>query len=318
VEDVTRARLAEREAARLAELSKRIAAGASLPDIAARLAELAEQRWSQVGCMLNIADEQAAVVRPVPHSRLPASFAEAFAHIPISTVGIPCGMAAAYGQPVAIRDMMADTRTISMRPLLRRFNMVSGWSVALHDVEGKLLGTLGLFHPYQREPDAADWQALSGYADVASIAMMVDRRQSPSGDLPLTAAPPYGTAKALPGADIPSLASVLRATLTTGDASFLVTVRPMSGTQEQALGEEESGTANSPVREEPLGAELLSAREQQIVSRLLDGDRVPTIARALYLGQSTVRNHLTGVYRKLHVNSQQELIDLYKRNSRSP
>jgi DNA-binding NarL/FixJ family response regulator len=62
----------------------------------------------------------------------------------------------------------------------------------------------------------------------------------------------------------------------------------------------------------------LSAREGEIVSRLLHGDRVPAIARALYLGQSTVRNHLTAVYRKLNVSSQQELIDLYKRSSRTP
>src|SRR3954468_6903685 len=152
LQDVTRARLAEREAARLMEISKRIAAGATLADIAARLGELAEQRWSQVGCVLNIADEAAGVVHPVPHSRLPAGFAEALADIPISTVGIPCGMAAAYGHPVSIRDVMTDPRTVDMRPLLERFDIVSAWSAALHDVEGRLLGTLGLFHPYMREP----------------------------------------------------------------------------------------------------------------------------------------------------------------------
>src|SRR3954451_13489851 len=178
LEDVTRARLAEREAARLTEISKRIAAGASLADIAARLGELAEQRWNQVGCMLNIADEAAGAVHPVPHSRLPAGFAEAFADIPISTVGIPCGMAAAYGHPVAIGDLLTDPRTVTMRPLLQRFDIVSGWSAAVHDVDGKLLGTLGLFHPYMREPDDADWQALSAYTDVAAIAIMVHRRKT--------------------------------------------------------------------------------------------------------------------------------------------
>ena len=178
LDDVTRARLAEREASRLTEISKRIAAGASIADIAACLGELAEQRWSQVGCMLNIADEAAGVVRPVPHSRLPAGFADAFAEIPIATVGLPCGMAAAYGRPVAIPDLMTDPRTVEVRSLLKRFSMVSGWSMALHDVDGQLLGTLGLFHPYRREPDEADWDALNGYADVAAIAMMVDRGRS--------------------------------------------------------------------------------------------------------------------------------------------
>lgn len=292
-EDVTRARLAEREATRLTEISKRIAAGASIADIAARLGELAEQRWSHVGCMLNIADEAASLVHPVPHSRLPAGFAEALADIPISTVGIPCGMAAAYGHPVAIRDLMTDPRTVSMRPLLQRFDIVSGWSVALHDVEGKLLGTLGLFHPYMREPDDDDWQALRGYADVASIAMMVDRRRTASGD------------------ETPSAAAHVRsAPLTIGDEtrSFIVTIAPMCAAQEQADGD-------GPALKAPVGAERLSSREQEIVTSLLSGDRVPAIARALFLSQSTVRNQLTSVYRKLSVSSQQELIDLYRESA---
>lgn len=52
----------------------------------------------------------------------------------------------------------------------------------------------------------------------------------------------------------------------------------------------------------------LSSREVEIVARLLAGDRVPLIARSLFLSQSTVRNHLTSVYRKLDVSSQQELL----------
>ena len=317
-EDVTRARLAEREASRLMEISKQIAAGASIADIAARLGELAEQRWSHVGCMLNIADEAAGFVHPVPHARLPAGFAEAFADIPISTVGIPCGMAAAHGHPVTIRDMIADPRTLTMRPLLERFDMVSGWSVALHDVECKLLGTLGLFHPYEREPDDADWQALRGYADVAAIAMMVDRRRAPSGDDGLSAAAHVRITEPAPASsDISGSSSGLRATLTMGEAMrFLVTVAPTSVVQERAAGvSDDVAAVDDSVAKAPVGAERLSPREQEIVNRLLEGDRVPAIARALYLGQSTVRNHLTAVYRKLSVSSQQELIDLYKRST---
>ena len=52
----------------------------------------------------------------------------------------------------------------------------------------------------------------------------------------------------------------------------------------------------------------LSARQWEIVSRLLQGERVPAIARSIFLSQSTVRNHLSAVYRKLGVHSQHELI----------
>jgi DNA-binding CsgD family transcriptional regulator len=56
----------------------------------------------------------------------------------------------------------------------------------------------------------------------------------------------------------------------------------------------------------------LSPRELGIVGRLVVGDRVPAIAAALFISQSTVRNHLSSVFRKLGVNSQQELISLLR------
>jgi PAS domain S-box-containing protein len=52
----------------------------------------------------------------------------------------------------------------------------------------------------------------------------------------------------------------------------------------------------------------LSQRQLEILRRLLRGERVPTIARDLYLSQSTVRNHLSAIYRRLGVHSQAELL----------
>jgi DNA-binding CsgD family transcriptional regulator len=56
----------------------------------------------------------------------------------------------------------------------------------------------------------------------------------------------------------------------------------------------------------------LSTRELEIVTGLLAGERVPMIAERMFLSQSTVRNHLTSVYRKLGVRSQQQLIRLLR------
>jgi PAS domain S-box-containing protein len=52
----------------------------------------------------------------------------------------------------------------------------------------------------------------------------------------------------------------------------------------------------------------LTSREYEIVVRLASGDRVPAIARGLFLSESTVRNHLTSVFRKFGVHSQHELM----------
>jgi DNA-binding CsgD family transcriptional regulator len=56
---------------------------------------------------------------------------------------------------------------------------------------------------------------------------------------------------------------------------------------------------------------VLSDREAQVVRLLLSGFRVPLIARQLHLSPSTIRNQLSMVYRKLSVNSQQELILIF-------
>jgi PAS domain S-box-containing protein len=53
----------------------------------------------------------------------------------------------------------------------------------------------------------------------------------------------------------------------------------------------------------------LTSREWQVVSQLAQGARVPAIAGELALSPSTVRNHLSAVFRKLAVRSQSELLE---------
>jgi two-component system response regulator DegU len=62
-------------------------------------------------------------------------------------------------------------------------------------------------------------------------------------------------------------------------------------------------------RPAPLPALLrLSSRERDVLARLLEGERVHAIAEALFVSESTVRNHLSSIFRKVGVHSQAELI----------
>ncbi|MBV8949553.1 MAG: helix-turn-helix transcriptional regulator, partial [Actinobacteria bacterium] len=56
------------------------------------------------------------------------------------------------------------------------------------------------------------------------------------------------------------------------------------------------------------GLRNLTPRQWEIVTRLLRGERVPKIARSMFLSQSTVRNHLSPIFRKIGVRSQEDLI----------
>ncbi len=52
----------------------------------------------------------------------------------------------------------------------------------------------------------------------------------------------------------------------------------------------------------------LSTREWEVLSRLQRGERVTTIADALYVSPSTVRNNLSSIFKKFRVHSQAELL----------
>lgn len=56
----------------------------------------------------------------------------------------------------------------------------------------------------------------------------------------------------------------------------------------------------------------LSERETQILGYVTDGYRVATIAKALYISPSTVRNHLSAIFKKLGVANQAELLERLK------
>lgn len=58
----------------------------------------------------------------------------------------------------------------------------------------------------------------------------------------------------------------------------------------------------------------LTSRQHEVVRRLVAGERVPSIARSIFLSQSTVRNHLLAVFRKFGVHSQAELIEKLRGN----
>jgi PAS domain S-box-containing protein len=57
----------------------------------------------------------------------------------------------------------------------------------------------------------------------------------------------------------------------------------------------------------------LSRREREVLERLMLGERVPRIGERLFISQSTVRNHLKSIFRKVGVSSQGELIEYVRK-----
>src|SRR5438270_2308329 len=79
------------------------------------------------------------------------------------------------------------------------------------------------------------------------------------------------------------------------------------GAEVQAAGVLD-GLGSLPALEQHPGIAELSTRQWDIVTRLVRGENARTIAAELYLSPSTVRNHLSAIYRKFGIHSQVELI----------
>jgi DNA-binding CsgD family transcriptional regulator len=60
------------------------------------------------------------------------------------------------------------------------------------------------------------------------------------------------------------------------------------------------------------GVSELPERQREVIVRLARGERVGTIAARMYLSPNTVRNHLSAVFKKFGVHSQQDLLVLLR------
>jgi DNA-binding CsgD family transcriptional regulator/PAS domain-containing protein len=60
----------------------------------------------------------------------------------------------------------------------------------------------------------------------------------------------------------------------------------------------------------------MSGRQREVVKRLVMGERVPAIAKAMFISRSTVRNHLSSAFHLCGVKTQSELIELFLSSAR--
>lgn len=89
------------------------------------------------------------------------------------------------------------------------------------------------------------------------------------------------------------------------------TARLLRAAQTNAEHRDPPAPAPSPAPLEPPAA--FSPREREVLDLLAQGRRTSQIAKALFVSQHTVRNHLKAMFRKAAVHSQAELVALVRR-----
>jgi LuxR family transcriptional regulator, maltose regulon positive regulatory protein len=91
-------------------------------------------------------------------------------------------------------------------------------------------------------------------------------------------------------------------------ARFEVSALPDAGVLEALLAEKEDRLTGRARREGFLG-EALSESELRVLRRLLEGESLREVAKALFLSLNTVKTHRRTIYRKLGVNTREEALE---------
>src|SRR5262249_32604815 len=100
---------------------------------------------------------------------MPESYARAVKGFKISTDSFACGLAAATGQPVVVRDVNEEP---SLRPLLwlaHEHDIRSYWSFPVETAAGKIVGTFTMYFREPHEPTPRDHEFIASLTDSASI-----------------------------------------------------------------------------------------------------------------------------------------------------
>ena len=182
IEDITRERLTQQLALALVDIGTGIAAGASLLETTERLARLAAARWSEVGCLVTVLDRDRNVLIPICPNAVANGWEGDVPEIPVGLSGGTNGTAAWRDEPTASTGIPDPVVLDGLQDVCEQQGIVSHWAVPLHDADGEVIGTLGLFHPYPLEPTEDDWAALASVAGVAAIAVMAERRHRSAAD----------------------------------------------------------------------------------------------------------------------------------------
>ena len=177
LEDLTPLRTAQEMSSALVDIGAGIASGAPLDVTAQRLTELTQAGWAQAGCVMTILDRDRNVLTSVCPNALTDGLLADLPEIPVGPAGGASGMAAWLDEPTAVSNLPEDARVEELHPVLARHGIVSSWAVPLHDPDGRVIGTLGVYHAYRYEPTPADWAAATAVAGVAAIAVTTDQRR---------------------------------------------------------------------------------------------------------------------------------------------
>ena len=104
--------------------------------------------------------------------RLPRAYREAIDGSEIGPSAGSCGTAAFRGQPVYVSDIANDPLWADYRDLALGHELRACWSTPIRNGEGRLLGTLAVYHQRPRDPTKEELDSIATITDHVARAIM--------------------------------------------------------------------------------------------------------------------------------------------------
>jgi PAS domain S-box-containing protein len=156
---------------------KLIVGGAPLTDVLNSVARLIEAHSDGMLCSVFLMQPDGLHMRYGAAPTLPAAYRTATDGLTIGLTGGSCSRAAYLGQPVFTTDILTDAGWARHRETALRAGLRAAWSSPILSVDGRVVGTFGMFYREPRSPTPAEIRLIDQASRIAGIAIERERSQ---------------------------------------------------------------------------------------------------------------------------------------------
>lgn len=128
--------------------------------------------------MINLVSRDGTRLNPGATAGFPETMSKIFVDLDIGSTSTCCAAAAYFGQPVIVNDFQTDLGWPGMYEVAQRYDIRACWSVPVENARGKTLATFAVYFREPRLPKPEELSLSHAIADVISIAVERDAKDS--------------------------------------------------------------------------------------------------------------------------------------------
>jgi PAS domain S-box-containing protein len=156
---------------------ERLIRGEALSGILDSLVRAVEEQQPPMIASVMLLDADRRRLRTAAGPSLPPFYVEALQGLEIGPCAGSCGTAAHTGQRVVVEDVRTDALWVASRELAARAGLVACWAQPILDREGRVLGTVAVYHREPRTPNAEDIELIEAMSGLVGVAIEYCRTQ---------------------------------------------------------------------------------------------------------------------------------------------